>query len=50
MKMIMNGFEVRLWKLVIACFKVYCQYSYKMRNAPGNLNSGTQPRFALGAY
>ena len=32
-QMFMNGFEVRLWKLVIACLKVYCQFT----NATGNL-------------
>lgn len=25
-QMFMNDFEVRLWELVIACLKVYCEF------------------------
>jgi hypothetical protein len=37
----MNGFEARLWELVIACLKVYIANSYRLMNATGNLNLQT---------
>jgi len=40
-QMFMNGFEARLWELVIACLKVYIANSYRLMNATGNLNLQT---------